>query len=375
MVPQASFLDRFQLATIQEDIQRLTSADSRRKPNPNTHSRVAVQRIVEQLDQYEHAFHIFDAETPYSPRRALIPLEFLATRILALQHGSEPRYTEQVRSDATASCLLLLIAHGDEDHQVIDAFNSLTCPTNSPSPQPRDSAATEMLSSTIPFASVLDAFSVPAFFILLQGIVQPTGDGPASIVDLDLLRRVSACYTENTGRLQSNSYHRKVAWIFDRLLNTIDLFKQPQQHLPESPNPPTSMAEMMLFDPSTPYALLQPPTVDFSNIPPPRDQPSLPSQSTPPAGISLPWDNWISHSSSIGQTTPSAMADSMDGFGTAAPDLLTQMLGSPSQPLLNTSIPTKGWAASAAEPSVAPKRRRTHELDPTSRKPRRGRCP
>ncbi|KAL8901483.1 MAG: hypothetical protein Q9207_005165 [Kuettlingeria erythrocarpa] len=369
--PQASFLDRFQLATIQEDIQRLTSADARRKTNPATHLRAGLQRILEQLDQYERAFHLFDAE--YSSRRALIPLEFLATRILALQHGSEPRYTEQLRSDASASCLLLLIAHGDKDRQVIDAFNSLTCPTISPPPQPRNSATTE--TSAMPFASVLDAFSVPAFFILLEGIVQPTGNGPASTTDLDLLRKVSACYTENTGRLQSNSYHRKVAWIFDRLLNTIDQFKQqPQQHLPESPVPPTSMAEMLLFNHSTPQVSVQSPMVDFSHIPDPKDLPNFSTQSTPPPGMSLPWDNWLSVASSLGQATPSAMADCTDGFGTAAPDFLTHMLGSPSQHTSNTSVPTRGWAASAAEPSVAPKRRRTHELDPSRRKPRRGHC-
>ncbi|KAL8898825.1 MAG: hypothetical protein Q9192_001888, partial [Flavoplaca navasiana] len=363
VAPQASFSDRLQLATIQEDIHRLTNVDSRRKPNPSTQLRAAVQRIEQQLDQYARTFHIFGAETCHSPRRALIPLEFLATRILALQHGSEPRHTEQVRSDARASCLLLLLAHGNKDRQVIDAFNSQICPTTPAPPQPRDSTATE--TSTIPFASVLDAYSVPAFFILLEGLLQSTDDLPASTADLDLLRRVSACYTENTGRLQSNSYHRKVAWIFDRLLTTIDLCKQPQQHLPESPNPPTSMAEMMLFNLSTPYTSLQPQTVDFSSIPTPKDLPNFMSQSTPPPGISLPWDNWLSVASSLGPTTPSVMANSMDGFGAAVPDLLTDMLGPPSRRCLGAaSAQAKEWPASASEPSVAPKRRRTHELDP-----------
>ena len=362
VAPQASFSDRLQLAIIQEDIHRLTNVDSRRKPSSSSQLRAAVQRIEQQLDQYARAFHIFGAETCHFPRRALIPLEFLATRILALQHGSEPRHTEQVRSDASASCLLLLLAHGNKDRQIIDAFNSQICPTTPAPPQPRDSTATE--TGTIPFASVLDAFSVPAFFILLEGLLQSTDDLPASTTDLDLLRKVSACYTENTGRLQSNSYHRKVAWIFDRLLTTIDLCKQPQQHLPESPNPPTSMAETMLFNLPTPYTSLQPQTVDFSSIPTPKDLPNFMSQSTPPPGISLPWDNWLSVASSLGPTTPSVMANSMDGFGAAVPDLLADMLGPPSQRCLGASAQAKEWPASASEPSVAPKRRRTHELDP-----------
>ncbi|KAL8911227.1 MAG: hypothetical protein Q9171_003574 [Xanthocarpia ochracea] len=358
--PHAPFLDRFRLATIQEDIYRFINVESRRRPRPSSQLRAAVQRARQQLDQYARTFRIFDAEISYSPCRALIPLEFLATRILALQHDPGPRNTEQVRSNARASCLLLLMAHGDQDQQVIDAFTSLTCHTTQTPPQPKVSHATD--TSTIPFTSVLDAFSVPAFFVLLETLLQPT-DVSGSIVDAELLRKVSTCYTESTGRLQSNSYHRKVAWIFERLLITIDTFRQPQQHLSESPTPPTSMAEMLLFNPLTPDSSFQPQTLDFSSLPVGKDLPSMSSQSTPPGGISLPWDNWLSATSSVGPTTPFTGASSTDGFGAAMPDLLAHMLDPSSQRLPNTSGQTKEWPISASESSIAPKRRRTYESD------------
>ncbi|KAL8974401.1 MAG: hypothetical protein Q9197_001370 [Variospora fuerteventurae] len=359
--PQAPFLERFRLATIQEDIHRLTNADSHRRPSPSSEVRAAVQRIEQQLDQYARTFRVFGAEISYSPCRALIPLEFLATRILALQHGSGPRHAEQVRSDASASCLLLLMAHGDHDKKITDAFNSLTCHMSPTSSSLRDSLATD--TSTIAFTSVLDAFSVPAFFVLLDVLLQPT-DVAGPIADAELVRKVSACYTESTGRLQSNSYHRKVAWIFERLLTMIDASRQPQQHPPESPTPPMSMAEMLLFNPSIPDPSFQPQTFDFPNLSTAKDVPSFPSESTPLGGTSLPWDNWLSGTSSLGPTRPSTGANSVDDFGVAMPDLLAHMLGPSSERLPSDSGPTKEWPTGASESPVAPKRRRIYDLDP-----------
>lgn len=359
--PQAPFLERFRLATIQEDIHRLANAKSHRRPSPSSQVRATVQRIEQELDQYARTFRVFGAEISYTPCRALIPLEFLATRILALQHGSGPRHAEQVRSDASASCLLLLMAHGDQDKKVTDAFNSLTCHMSPTSLPLRDSLATD--TSTIPFTSVLDAFSVPAFFVLLDAILQPT-DVADPIADAELVRKVSACYTESTGRLQSNSYHRKVAWIFERLLTMIDASRQPQQHLPESPTPPMSMAEMLLFNPSIPDPSLQPQTLDFSNLSTGKDVPSFSSESTPPGGTSLQWDNWLSGTSSLGPTRPSTGANSVDDFGAAMPDLLAHMLGPSSERLPSNSGPTKEWPTGASESPIAPKRRRIYDLDP-----------
>lgn len=113
-----------------------------------------------------------------------------------------------------ASCLLLLIALGDQDPQVIDVFNSLDHYTTSSPSQDKKSPATESIK--IPFNNGLDAFSVPAFFILLEALLQHTDDHGfvGSKVDFNLLRRVSACYIKSTEHMQSNSYHRKVAWCY-----------------------------------------------------------------------------------------------------------------------------------------------------------------
>ncbi|KAL8846081.1 MAG: hypothetical protein Q9221_008801 [Calogaya cf. arnoldii] len=253
------------------------------------------------------------------------------------------------------------MAHGDQDQQVMDAFNPLACHTNPTPLQLRDSLAAD--ANTIPFTSVLDAFSVPAFFVLLEALLQST-DVPRSVADAELVRKVSACYTESTGRLQSNSYHRKVAWIFERLLATIDAFRQPQQHLPESPSPPMSMAEMLLFNPLTPDPCLQPQTLDFSNLSAAKDLPRYSSQSTPPGGISLPWENWLSATSWLGPSTPSTGASSADGFGAPMSDLPAHMPGPLSQRLPNGSGQTKERPISASETSITPKRRRTCESDP-----------
>lgn len=357
----APFLDRLQLAIIQDDVHRLTSADSRRRPNSSTKSQAAVQRIEQQLDQYIHAFAIFDHDFSCFPQRALIPLEFLATRILALQHGSEPRHAEQIRSDARASCLLLLITHGDQDHQVNDAFHSLTCPANSTSPRNQNLLATE--AGTVPFASILDAFSVPAFFILLEGRLPPAGDdGPLGFAtDFDLLRKVSVCYSKSTRRMQSNSYHRKVALIFDRLVKLIEIFKHSRQDQQRSVSPSVSVAEMMLSHPPLPQ------TTDFSNILTAfsqGDPSNLPFQPTSPASASMPWDSWIQVPSSLEPITPSATLNSMESLGAATPDLFAHILGPPLS-FPNCPEPSKQWSEAASEPSVASKRRRTHhESDP-----------
>ncbi|KAI4222482.1 MAG: hypothetical protein L6R40_008582 [Gallowayella cf. fulva] len=186
--------DRLKLAIVQDDVYRLANADPRRGPCSNSTINSAVRRIKQHLDQYMHAFGIFDSGITDSPRRALIPLEFLATRILALQHRSKASDVEQLRLDARASCQLLLIAHGDQDRQLIDAFNSTNCPRTTPSPPTEDLLASSV--GPVLFASILDAFSVPAFFILLGDLLQPTGnDGVlGSVPDFDLLGRVSACY-------------------------------------------------------------------------------------------------------------------------------------------------------------------------------------
>ena len=149
------------MATIQDDVYRLTNADPRCQPRSNSKSNSTVLRIKQHLDQYMHTFGIFDSEVTNSPGRALLTLEFLATRILALQHASESLNAAQVDSDARTSCQLLLIIHGDQDRQLVDAFNSLTSSVVTGPTHTRDPLANK--TSPFLFASTLDAFQFQLF--------------------------------------------------------------------------------------------------------------------------------------------------------------------------------------------------------------------
>ncbi|KAH8813017.1 hypothetical protein F5884DRAFT_320679 [Xylogone sp. PMI_703] len=290
------YSDRLSLAIIQEDIYRLTHATSRRKPSSTNKLQPALQSIDQHLDQYARAFGIFEFQASYfnSPRRAIVPLEFLATRILVLKLGSGSRYGEQIRSDARASCLLLLIALGDQDPHVINAFNSLDHYTTSSPSKDENSPAIE--SSKIPFISVLDAFSVPAFFILLEALLQNTDDDgfARSKADFDLLQRVSDCYNKSIGQMQPGSYHRKVAWVFDQLLKMTDLFAQAQHQA--GPVPPTaSVDEPMLSNLLPNISSLDPQPVIPSDAPAALTSGDLPNSSFFSQSLtstSLSWGDW-----------------------------------------------------------------------------------
>ena len=348
----APSLDRLELAKIQDDVYRIVNADAGCRPGSNSKTNSAFRLMKRRLDQYMHTVGIFDSEMTDFPRRALLQLEFLATRILALQYGSKVSHARQVRLDARASCQLLLIAHGDQDHQILDAFHSITCRRTTPPAQTEKQLANRVGPANS--ASILDAFSVPAFFILLEYLLHPTQneDVPESIPDVDLLRRVSACYSQSTERMQPNSYHRKVALIFDRMLKITELSHRPLQYQPVSGSSPGSVA-MRLSDPSTPVPSLSLQTVDsFPNHFPEFPQGDLSTlffQPITPPSASTSWDNWLSLPFSLGPTTPCTAANALDGKSAPTPDLLAR--DGPEQ--------SKQWPPTP-EPSMAPKRRRIH---------------
>lgn len=261
---QACHSDRLQLALIQEEIYRLTYAVWA-TPSPrladSKESQRNLQTVKGQLDQFAHAtdvFHIYSTST-LSMDRVLTGLEFLATRILALQHHG--RYAEQVRADSRASCLLLIIAHGDPTGKFTDAFHAATGTTNKISRRDFDAAPE---TSFTPFKSTLDAFSIPAFFILLDGLVNtPKDEQPSG--DLVLLYRVSECYKKHNEHMLTTNYHCKVARTFNQLLDSIDLFREAQQpsQASEPPSRPSLAGERnSLFS--------QPPPLDAHDLNVPR---------------------------------------------------------------------------------------------------------
>ena len=350
---QVLYSDTLQMAMIQDDVYRLTHTASFRTSRPSKSQNAKLLRSIEhQLDQYTRTFRIFNCQaSSYNSRRAMLTLEFLTTRVFALQHGSKKRHAEQVRSDARASCLLLLIAHGVQDREVIDAFNALTCQRTARSD--RDENLSAIKASTVSFASVLDAFSLSAFFILLKDFLRSSENDNGFNADLDLLRRVSTCYTNSTERMQSNSYHRKVAWTFEQLLKTSDLIKNPEQHQPASVAPTTSMSQMILS--------LNTQTDDHFNISPSRptgDISSFSFSSQPTASTPFSWDIGSSFPSSLGPCTPFGSANSADASETGISDMLDQLRqgGPNSSPGRSMS-----WPVVALESPTTRKRLRTHE--------------
>jgi hypothetical protein len=356
---QALYSHRIRLSIIQDDVYRLTHATSRRKSSSSSNSHATVQSIEHQLSEYAIAFGIFDCEAPYPPRQAMITLEFLATRIIALQNSIKPDYAKQVRQDARASCLLLLLAHGEQDQATIDAFNSST--SRAPAASPRNKSISAVETGTVPFGSLFDSFSVPAFFILLKDLLQNTDEKEATQIntDLDLLRRVSACYSLRTGRMQSN--HRKVSWIFEQLLILMDVLKKAQQHQTDSALTSIPIAEMVPQHLTSHVSPFQPDMMDFPNAPVGTTHGQMPnSPHTPSPSALLSWDNWLTMSSALVPTSPFSAANMADGHSSDTPDLLAQMLNT-SHSIPDPSVQPPHWPTPASGSFGVRKRRKTFE--------------
>jgi len=373
--------DRLQLSFIQDDIHRMIQDRSRLKSLSSRKRQAALQHTEEQLDAFACASGIFNTHQPLSPRRTILALEFLSTRILALQQGSEPRHLERMRSDARASCLLLLIADGDQDEKVAETFNTLVCSTDTASPHKDSSSAIEH--QKIPFASIFDTFSVPAFFILLEGLLQPRSeeDLDHNDDDLDLLGKVSACYKRCIGRIQSNSYHGKVGWMFEKLLSMIPSLQQAEQRAPGS-TPPQTLAGARTFSTSTTHISNSPqmaagdltfptstahipglmPSMDFSNlITNPNDGEARDWFASPPTlTSSLSWDSCFPVTPLLGTDPSFDTANAMDIAGSEQPDLLTQLLNT-SDCLPDFSMPCMQWSTPAPKASFMRKRPRTYD--------------
>ncbi|OJJ68008.1 hypothetical protein ASPBRDRAFT_58582 [Aspergillus brasiliensis CBS 101740] len=289
--------NRLHLALVQDEIHRLVQMSSTSMKGHDT--RELLMHIEKQLDEYTQRLYLFRGQyTPAEFHRshAIETMEFLATRIMAYQHGNEPYHAHRIQQDARMSCLLLLIAHGDQDPAVLYYLHALIrreIPTSKSNHQFR-------CSPSISLTSVFDAFSVPAFFILSQDLLMSRSrDAPAGMIsDLDLLRRVSACYTEYASRMQANTYHQKVAWVFSQLISLMRavLDAHLDCHSVDSPRAPTQ-----------------------NDLPSPPCWPVV-HQSTAP----LNWESWLSGASSLalsplGPVTPlgtwNASTPAMDGEG------------------------------------------------------------
>jgi hypothetical protein len=358
---QAPYADCLQLSIIQDDVYRLTHARGRRKSGSSSKSHATMQSLEQQLSEYASTFGVFDCETPFHPRQAMITLEFLATRILALKLSSKPEYLTRIRQDARASCLLLLIAHGEQDEATVEAFYSTT--SREPTASPRKKSIPTSETGMVPFGSMFDSFSVPAFFILLEDLVRAPDEKDITQhnADLELLRKVSACYSLRTGRLQSNNYHRRVSWVFEQLLNLLELLKKAQQQPADAPLPPVPVAEMIPQHVASHMSPFQPDMMDFPHIPVGTVQGQMPDlPPTPSPSASLSWDNWITMSSALVPTSPFSAANMASCHSSDTPDLLAQMLDT-SHSMPGASGQPAQWPTSASGTSNVRKRRKTQE--------------
>ncbi|PYI09339.1 hypothetical protein BO78DRAFT_308636 [Aspergillus sclerotiicarbonarius CBS 121057] len=280
---------RLHLALIQEDIYQLGRAGSTSLISHSSQGNL-LRTIEEQLDYYERALGLQQCFAASCGPQVVIALEFLSTRIMALQHGREPRHAEHVRRDARTSCLLLLKAYGDQDPAVAHGLNTLISGNGT------ERTSQGHSNHPAPFASALDVFSVPAFFVLLQDLLLARStEAPVGMMpDLVMLRRVSICYSEHASRTQANNHHRKVAWMLAQLLALVDVVPdvQPRRSRTESPR-----------------AL-------------PNDVPSPPYWPAAPSNVSLTWESWLAGASSLG-LSPLGSGTPLETWnlvGTQAPD-------------------------------------------------------
>ncbi|GKZ96851.1 hypothetical protein AnigIFM59636_011369 [Aspergillus niger] len=289
--------NRLRLAIMQEDIYRLAQMSSMSgKAHDN---QGLLMHSEKQLDEYARTLYLFHGQnTPleFPGSHAIETMEFLATRIMAFQHGQELYHSRQIEKDARLSCLLLLIAHGDQNPAVLYCFNEMIAGEGT-NPKSNDQFH---CFPNVSFMSVYDAFSVPAFFIVLQNLLMSRSrETPAGMIsDLDLLRRVSACYTDHASQMPTNSYHSKIAWIFLQLMSLVRVVVDARlgRHIVDSPRAPPQNDL-----PSPPYWLVA-------------------QQSTAP----LNWESWLSGASSLalsplGPATPlgtwNANTPALDGEG------------------------------------------------------------
>ncbi|KAA8650839.1 hypothetical protein EYZ11_003805 [Aspergillus tanneri] len=275
MSRESLYAQQLRLAVIQDEIYRVA------------HTSSSMQPVETQLDQYAVESGVLCGPTPTIVCRVVSVLEFLSARILTFCSQSQ---SPQAHMDARTSCLLLLIAYGDQSREVQDALRAILPGTETSGPEPPCS----------PFFTPLDTFSLPGLFLLLEDQLVTQDTTTQSLSNRDLLGRVSTCYTEQTSRLPPSHHHRRVSSILTQLLHVIDKIRTSR----ETSSAPINQSSGESIDSELPEIWPPPP---------------------PPSSASLTWDSWLSVSSplgapSLGPPTP------LPSMRVASPDLLTQML-------------------------------------------------
>lgn len=284
----------FRLATIQDRVYQLTSAESRVRLGSSRRLQAELKSLEEALEQFVHVYDVFHPRLLQSSQHTQIAMEYLTTRVLALHSRQSKIHADELYHASRTCCLLFLIANGERDEKTVGQFKSLVPNGREQSPLPAIQSA--------PFMNILDSFSLPAFFALLdKAVIQKTTHGQAEQADEDdfgLLHRVSACYTASTSRMQPNSYHWKVAWILDRLITIADKLCWRGQPARDKTMQGADSVDIAMSTPSLVAADRSVESISLS-ISPGND-----SDSGALMAPSHSWDDWLSLPSHLLPNTP-----------------------------------------------------------------------
>ena len=232
---------RLRLARLEDESYRLFhSVGSPKLSLPDYQS--AVLRIEQELASWAMESDVFSL--PYASTHDVgLQLEFLAARICVLRKSCEPDHVRQALRDSRASCLLVIISYGKHEPSMIDQLDELLSSKKCPKSSRKKASGRAGRSSKVPLSvassatasdplslrshSLLDIFSVPAFFLLAKNVIWPSSTANSSVAeDLDLMLRACACYKDYNDRTQANNHARKVGQSFSNLLEVMNLIKE-----------------------------------------------------------------------------------------------------------------------------------------------------
>jgi len=228
---------RIHLASLQAKVFALSQPGQTLK-RTSKRLRTALRAIESGLLDLAQSQSIFVSWTANHSRAAL-RLDFLATRIAALQESPCPLQQKIVRADARASCMVLLLAcgKGSQTVQQLAEVLMLTAgaayppqsmrqmtelaPTAAPGDALCDSITADV--SPVTILALLDAFPPSAYFMMVREVLWPGQDGQIADAegDLWLLQQVQACYHEHAALMPVGSYRRKLGSVFQLLLRVI----------------------------------------------------------------------------------------------------------------------------------------------------------
>ena len=365
-----AYSGRLELASLQDKIYRLAHSP---KPWQRSSKKVhgILTRIQHGLKDLARSHGVFETHDR-SKYHAAFQLDFLSTRIGALQDSPIPPHGKLIRTDARASCLVLLLARSNCDQTVREQYDKLMLTDSSAYPppsnadvKPRGKAVNSDDSlqpnpggtSSLTFLCLLDAFPASAFFLLVRHLLWPSeqDDGTSAEDDLALLQKVHACYHENASLMPTGSYSGKVGSTFQLLLQVVSPLRDGKQSELVPPPPPaiTLACQVGMPAATAPPAGLSD-TFGSSQQPTDIEMPGFSTWPTPSNIQDLDWHNWPDFTGSDELLSPLPPPHQPESMTDAFNNLTA------SDPPQDLFWPLQRWETSARR-----KRRRTdHEAEP-----------